>query len=181
MNDSVAGYTTANVLEQLSSDHGVIAHVRAAKAVELEVGANDVLYSNACGTTSSCYAERIPAMKTRLAAIVRRIHALAAGHNVDVVLLDYWSTWLGGRYAAARGPAYVAAARATTSGVNAAIRAVATKTGSGYVDLRAAFKGPSYAYDETHFLSTDGDHPNAAGHRRIASAAEAAMKHALRL
>jgi hypothetical protein len=47
--------------------------------------------------------------------------------------------------------------------VNAVIKSTAAKTGSAYVDLRAAFKSPNYAYDETHYLSNDGDHPNAAG------------------
>jgi len=38
------------------------------------------------------------------------------------------------------------------------------------VDLRAAFKGPDYEFDETHYLSNDGDHPNGAGHEQIAAA-----------
>ena len=37
-----------------------------------------------------------------------------------------------------------------TDEVNAVIKSTATKSGSAYVDLRAAFKGPDYAYDETH-------------------------------
>jgi lysophospholipase L1-like esterase len=49
------------------------------------------------------------------------------------------------------------------------------------VDLRAAFKGPNYAYDETHYLSGDGDHPNAAGHRQIAAATQAVIEKALHL
>jgi lysophospholipase L1-like esterase len=132
-----------------------------------------------CGTTVSCYAPRIPALEERLAAIVSRIRALASGHRVGVVLLDYWSIWLGGRYAAVRGPSYVATAKEMTDRVNTVIESVAAKSGLSYIDLRAAFKGPSYAYDETHYLSNDGDHPNAAGHKRIAGAAEAAIKNAL--
>ena len=68
-----------------------------------------------------------------------------------------------------------------TSRVNAVIRSVATATHSGYVDLRAAFKGPDYAYDETHYLSSDGDHPNAAGHQQIANATQAAIEQALHI
>jgi hypothetical protein len=33
--------------------------------------------------------------------------------------------------------------------VNDVIEGTATQTGSAYIDLRAAFKGPNYAYDET--------------------------------
>ena len=181
-NDSVAGYTTANVLEQLKSDGNVIGHVRAADAVEIEVGANDVAYNtDSCGTSVDCYAPRIPTIEKNLAAIVSRVHDLTSGHQVLVVLLDYWSVWLGGQYAAAKGEAYVDAAAKVTDEVNAAIKSAADKSGSAYVDLRAAFKGPDYAYDETHYLSSDGDHPNAAGHQQIATATQAVIEQALQL
>jgi lysophospholipase L1-like esterase len=68
-----------------------------------------------------------------------------------------------------------------TSQVNAVIRAVAAASGAAYVELRAAFKGPDYAYDETHYLSDDGDHPNAAGHERIAEATMTVIEHSLHL
>jgi lysophospholipase L1-like esterase len=180
-NDSVAGYTTSNVLRQLRSDRKVVGHVRAADVVEIEVGANDVPYSSACGTAVDCYAPRIPGIEKNLAAIVGRVHRLTSGHRVLVVLLDYWSVWLGGKYAAAKGDAYVAAAAQVTDEVNSVIRSTAADSGSAYVDLRAAFKGPDYAYDETHYLASDGDHPNAAGHRKIADAAEAVIEKALGL
>jgi lysophospholipase L1-like esterase len=180
-NDSVAGATTTSVLKQL--DHNdVIAHVRAADVVEIEIGANDVAYnSHSCGNEAACYAPRIPTIGTNLAAIVARVHELTAGHRVLVVLLDYWSVWLGGQYAAARGDAYVAAAEQVTDEVNSVIKSTAAAGGSAYVDLRAAFKGPSYTYDETHYLSDDGDHPNAAGHEQIATATDVVIKSSLHI
>ncbi len=144
--------------------------VKAADLVELEVGANDVGHTEACGTDVSCYLPAVPEVRTNLDAIVARLHALAAGRPVHVVLLDYWSVWLGGQYAREQGQAYVDAADTVTDDVNTVIREVAAQTGSSYVDLRAAFKGPDYTYDETHYLAPDGDHPNAAGHEKIASA-----------
>jgi lysophospholipase L1-like esterase len=180
-NDSVAGYTTASVLRQVDSDGRVINHIRAAEAVEIEIGANDVGYSKTCGTSVACYAPRLPTMKENLAAIVRRVRALTAGHKSLIVLLDYWSVWLGGKYAKAKGPAYVAAAEEMTDRVDSAIKSIAAGGGSAYVDLRAAFKGPSYTYDETHYLSSDGDHPNQAGHRRIAQATDAVIEKALHI
>ena len=179
-NDAVAGYTTSNVLHQLQSDKAVIDHVRTADVVEIEVGANDVAHSQACGTNVECYSPKIPAIETNLDAIVARVHELTFGHKVLVVLLDYWSVWLGGQYAAAKGDAYVDAAATVTDEVNTVIKATAAKTGSAYVDLRAAFKGPDYVYDETHYLSNDGDHPNAAGHQQIADATDAVIETALR-
>lgn len=174
-NDAFAGATSAEVLEQLTADRAVIAHVRAAGAIEIEVGANDVGYSRACGTSVGCYAPRLPALERNLTAIVARARALTTGRRPVIALLDYWSVWLGGRYAAAHGPAYVAAAEEMTDRVNDIVRATAAAGGASYVDLRAAFKGPDYSGDETRFLASDGDHPNAAGHRRIADAVEAVV------
>jgi lysophospholipase L1-like esterase len=149
--------------------------------VEIEIGANDVGYSKSCGAVAECYAPRIPTVEKNLRAIVGRVHALASRRKVLVVLLDYWSVWLGGKYAAGKGDAYVAAAEQVTADVNAAIKSTAARSHSAYVDLRAAFKGPDYAYDETHYLSSDGDHPNAAGHRKIAQAAQAVIEKTLHL
>jgi acyl-CoA thioesterase I len=174
-NDAVAGATAGDVLRQLRSDVGVMRDVRSADAIEIEVGANDVAYSSSCGTAVDCYAPRLAPLRTDLDAIVARTRALTSRRRVVVTLLDYWNVWLGGRYAAARGPAYVAAAEEMTDRVDGIIRDTAAASGAHYVDLRAAFKGPDYAYDETHFLSSDGDHPNAAGHERIARAVDAVV------
>lgn len=180
-NDAVAGYTTENVLRQLDSRTDVIEHVRSANVVEIEVGANDVAYSKSCGTDVGCYAPRVPTIAKNLDAIVSRVRGLTAGHRALVVLLDYWSVWLGGRYAAAKGDAYVRAAEDMTDRVNDAIKSTAAKSGSAYVDLRAAFKGPDYAYDETHYLASDSDHPNAAGHEQIATATLAVIEKSIHL
>jgi acyl-CoA thioesterase I len=179
-NDSVAGATTSSELRQLNRRE-VVAHLRAAEVVEIEIGANDVAYSRLCGTRVACYAPRIPRIRTNLARIVARVNSLAAGHRELIVLLDYWSVWLGGQFAAAKGHAYVAAAEEMTDRVNSVIRATATASRSAYVDLRAAFKGPSYAYDETHYLSDDGDHPNKAGHKKIATATQSVIEKTLHI
>jgi lysophospholipase L1-like esterase len=178
-NDAVAGATSADVLAQLNTDDAVINHVRAADAIEIEVGANDVSYSQSCGTTVDCYTPLLAPLEKNLAAILTRTYELTSGHTPIVVLLDYWSVWLGGKYAAAKGQTYVNAAEEMTDRVNTIIKTTATDTGSLYVDLRAAFKGPDYSYDETHFLSSDGDHPNAAGHVQIAKAVETVVRPAL--
>ena len=180
INDSVAGATTTSLLRQLDRSD-VTTHLRTADAVEIEIGANDVGYSRSCGSRISCYRPRIPTIRTNLATIVARVRKLAAGHPVLIVLLDYWSVWLGGKYAAAHGNAYVTAAEQMTDEVNTVIKSTAAASGSAYVDLRAAFKGPSYTYDETHYLSNDGDHPNTAGHKKIATATQAVIEKALHL
>jgi lysophospholipase L1-like esterase len=180
-NDAVAGYTSADVLHQLGDASQVITDVQGASVVAVEIGANDVSHSSSCGNEPACYLPKVPEIEANLRAIVLRLHQLAARHHVDVVLLDYWNVWLGGKYAREQGQAYVDAADAVTDRVNTAIRDVAAQTGSGYVDVRAAFKGPDYRYDETHFLAPDGDHPNAAGHREIAKALTAVVQKHLQL
>jgi hypothetical protein len=118
-------------------------------------------------------------VEQNLAEIVRRVHELAAGRHVRVVLLDYWSVWLGGKYAKeGQGCGLRCSGRKLTDKVNAVIKSTAAKTGSAYVDLRAAFKRPDYAYDETHYLSDDGDPPNAEGHEQIAAAAQTVIERA---
>jgi lysophospholipase L1-like esterase len=155
--------------------------VSGADVVEVEIGANDVSYSDTCGTSVACYEPTLPQIRSNLAAIVERIRELAGGHDVLVVLLDYWSVWLGGKYAAARGSAYVSAAAAMTADVNTIIRNLANRTGSAYVDLRAAFKGDDYTGDETDYLADDGDHPNSDGHRLAADALTTVITRTLHL
>jgi acyl-CoA thioesterase I len=178
-NDAVNGATTASVLSQVDSDKEVMRAVRGATAIEIEVGANDVSQTSSCGTAVDCYAPQLSPLQKNLQAIVARARELTSGHRVVVVLLDYWNVWLGGRYAAAQGPAYVSAADEVTAEVDAIIKATAAETDSDYVDLRAAFKGPNYAYDETQYLAPDGDHPNAAGHKQIAKAVDGVLERAL--
>lgn len=176
-NEAVSGFTSLDVLHQLSTARAAINAVKAARVVEIEVGANDAAPSNSCGTDAACYQPAIADLRVNLHDIVERVHELTAGHAVSVVLLDYWSVWLGGTYAHEQGQAYVDAATSVTDKVNTVIRDVAAQTGSAYVDLRAAFKGPDYASDETQYLATDGIHPNATGHQKIAAAlAEVAQK-----
>jgi acyl-CoA thioesterase I len=169
-NDAVGGFTSADVLRQLRSDSDVVSDVANADVVEIEIGANDVAYSGSCGTSVACYQPMVSSTERNLDQIVARVHQLTAGRPIQLILLDYWSVWLGGRYADAEGPVYVGAVTSVTNQVNTVIKRTAVDTDSDYVDLRAIFKGPDYDSDETPYLASDGDHPNAAGHQKIAAA-----------
>ena len=169
-NEAVGGYTTEDVLQQLEPGSAVADSVRNANAVMIEVGANDVAHSDACGNDVACYQPEVTAMGDNLGAIVARVRELNPTPELPIVLLDYWSVWLGGDYAQQQGDAYVSAAKSLTGMVNDRIGSVATSTKSGSVDLRRAFRGPSDRWDETNLLARDGEHPNARGHHRIAGA-----------
>jgi lysophospholipase L1-like esterase len=175
-NDAVAGFTTSDVLDQLDHDAPTIDHVREATGVTVEIGANDVAYSTRCANDAACYLAELPHLEARLDAIVQRVRHLTGGSHVPIVLLDYWSVWLGGSYAEQQGPAYVSAADTVTAAVNGAIQSTAHATGSTYVDLHQAFRGPRGARDETRFLASDGEHPDARGHQRIARAIAATIR-----
>ncbi|HEY5172563.1 MAG TPA: SGNH/GDSL hydrolase family protein [Acidimicrobiia bacterium] len=168
--DAVPGYLSNDVLRQLQSNPSAIADVQKADAVMIEVGANDIAFSSTCGTNISCYESRLPQVTTNITAIVSRVRQLTAGRHITIVVLDYWSVWLGGRYAQTQGPAYVDAASSLTHAFSGAIRSIALTTGSLYVDLRTAFRGPDDDRDETTLLASDGDHPDAEGQERIADA-----------
>jgi acyl-CoA thioesterase I len=170
LNDAVPGYTSSQVLTQVDTDADVVSHLEYSQAVTVEVGANDVAYSSACGTTVDCYEQTVPLVHRNLDAIVAKIRQISDGRAATIVLLDYWSVWLGGKYAEQKGPAYVNAAEQVTASISETIKAVAASTHCYFVDLRTAFNGPDQQYDETHLLAPDGDHPNAAGHVRIEQA-----------
>ena len=113
----------------------------------------------------------LPQLEKNLTAIVARVHELTAGHPVAgraARLLERLAG-RGVRRRAGRGLRDHRAGAHRPGQHRDQVRR--DGAGSAYVDLRAAFKGPDYSYDETHYLSDDGDHPNAAGHQQIATAA----------
>ncbi len=166
-NDSVPGETSAGVLQQLTSDRTVMRHVAAADVVELTIGANDVAFSTRCRYTKSCYVPALQRAKATVTRIVARIHALAPGRHVAVVITGYWNVWKDGSVAKAMGPAYVSTSRSVTLSLALELRDVATTSGAIWVDLWRVFRGGD-DHDDTSLLAADGDHPNLEGQRRIA-------------
>ncbi len=174
-NDAVPGYRSSNVLDGLEHSADVEEDVRTSGVFLIEIGANDVSFSGSCGTDSSCYLPKVPQTADNIRHIIDRLHQLTRGRPIELVLVDYWNVWLGGRYAAAQGPAYVATADALTAAVDDVIRSAAAADRSHYVDLRTLFRGPDQDEDESDLLAPDGDHPNSAGQQLIAAAVERAL------
>jgi lysophospholipase L1-like esterase len=171
-NRAVPGYTTVDVLRQVEYSKDVRRDIVHSQAVTVEIGANDVAHSAKCGNDLSCYEARLPNLRRHLDGIVYTIRLLTSRHPVTLVLLDYWNVWLDGKYGAAHGSAYVRTSRRLTAKVSETVRSIAKGAGGYWVDLQTAFRGPDRAWDTTHLLAPDGDHPNAAGHGRISQAIE---------
>lgn len=171
-NDAIPGYTSANMLAEVEYDRSVRRDIVHSQAVTIEVGANDVAHSAKCGNDVTCYESRLPTVRQNLDRTIYCLWLLTERHPVTLVLLDYWNVWLGGKYAAAHGAAYVNASHQVTAKVSDLVRSVAGSADASWVDLQTAFRGPDHDADETQFLAPDGDHPNAAGHQRISQAIE---------
>jgi lysophospholipase L1-like esterase len=107
--------------------------------------------------------------------VAQRIRVLRQGRPTAILVSGYWNVYEDGTVADRDyGRGEQAASDRLTDAVNQVIRTQAVAEGMTYVDLAEPFKGPSGTGDPSDLLADDGDHPNAAGHRRIASALLAA-------
>lgn len=172
------GQTTAGLLAQLDEPQ-TRARVRGAGAVLLTVGANDfdetIADDERCTDPRDCVATELAELSPSLQRVLGRLHALLAPAT-PVVVTGYWNVFRDGAVAAAHGPGYVASSTALTRLVDQELAAAAEAGGAHFVDVAAAFASSG---DVTRLLATDGDHPNARGHRVIAGAVVPVLRHAL--
>lgn len=177
-NFATGGFTSADVRRQIETP-AARAAIRKATTVVIMAGANDFpgAYGRALQGTPAEVAYRPVAATVRanIEATVRRIRALHAG-PVDVAVLGYWNVFRDGKVGlVTRGPAGMASANEATAHANRALLEAATSTDAQYVDVSSAFKGNDGKTDPTPLLAFDGDHPNARGHRVLATTLYAAL------
>jgi lysophospholipase L1-like esterase len=167
------GMTTSSVLAQLD-DPAVRTAIGSASVVLVTVGANDVsparLRDPACRpvVALACYRPAIAGVGRRVQRLLAGIATLAPP-GARVLVTGYWNVFLDGAVGLRQGADYVAGSDALTRAMNDVIAAAAAQTGTRYVDIYTPFKG-SGDVDCTPLLASDGDHPNARGHRVIADA-----------
>lgn len=168
------GLITGDLLRSLHQDPATQASVRAADVVLLDIGANDLLPQLRTWKHSSCgpHCFRRPAdeMGDRVAQIVSAIDSLRRQSPGTVLVLNYWNVFTDGAVARREGgQQQLDWSAAVTASANGAICRAAAANGARCIDTVAPFKGDGSG-DPTRLLAPDGDHPDAAGVRRIVSA-----------
>jgi len=165
------GQTTAGLVEQLTSDAGTSAQVRAADAVVVVIGANDFdaddAASGCAGAGTSCFSDALAALPTSLDRALSQIRVLG-GAKARILVLGYWNVFLDGDVGSHHGPTYQQTSDALTRKVDDVLHRSALRAAATYVDLYRAFRDDG-TRDDTALLASDGDHPSAAGHQRIAA------------
>jgi lysophospholipase L1-like esterase len=173
------GLTTSDLLDQLK-DSSVRRQIAAADLVIITIGANDFdtgsVGDESCSAPGlDCFQSTLQEQATQLTSAFKEVDGLLGDDPATVLVTGYWNVFLDGDVAATRGADYVRNSNALTVAENAQISAIGQAQAETYVDIYTPFKTTSGTGDDTALLAADGDHPNAAGHRTIAQALEAAL------
>jgi lysophospholipase L1-like esterase len=173
------GLTTPGLLTQLEGA-SVRRRIATADLVIITIGANDfdtgeVASASCRGPALACFQPTLKQQSSELDEVFERVEALLGGRSATVLVTGYWNVFLDGDVAAAQGTDYVRNSVALTQAENARIADAARREGTTYADIFTPFKGASGTENDTSLLAADGDHPNSAGHRRIAEVLESAL------
>ena len=176
-NLSVSGETSGQLVQTLRAPSTQRALAQPA-VVLVTVGANDLEdqpTGNGCASLNpACYGSAVSSLSGLISQAVAQIRRSSQG-PVVIVLIGYWNVFLDGAVGRGHGSSYVANSDLLTRAVNEAISAAAERGGALYLDTYALFKNDGDA-DDTHLLAPDGDHPNAAGQRLIATGVLTALR-----
>jgi lysophospholipase L1-like esterase len=174
-NMSIPGLNSNGLVAQLHSARAENA-VRGAKVVIITIGAND--FDDTSATSAcvdlSCYAGTVRTVTANVDSILTRVKATAPSGS-RIVVTGYWNVFLDGKVGAAKGATYVAISNQLTRKVNTNLAKLSKAHSVLYTDIYSAFKGRG-DLDDTALLASDGDHPDASGHKLIANAIRATLR-----
>jgi len=174
-NLAVGGLDTAGLIRQLGRARYADS-VRRSNVIVVTIGANDfgdhhrqVVDGRCGGGDTDCVADEVHALRAHLITVLTRIRALRGSGRTTVLVTGYWNVFQDGDVAVQQvGQTGLTASRRLTARANAVIQSVSRAEGTTYVDLFKAFDRAGRSL--TSLLASDGDHPNADGHRLIAHA-----------
>ena len=181
INLGVGGSTSADLRSDLEHPSATTRAVSRADIVLVTIGANELAPLQRTwarvGCGSDCWQDSVEGVRSNISAIVHDIHRLRQGRPTTVLVTNYWNVFIDGQVARReKGLSYLRWSDRLTRAVNGAICRGARSAGARCVDLYAPFKGGDGRQDPTSLLASDGDHPNAAGHRLIARVLLAATR-----
>ena len=185
--DLAAGNDGAPAVVHNYSDPGSLSHdvidelhharvkraVREATTVLIMTGANDFTAPFGEVRDGASESDQYPPATERVRQnVTEAIHVVQRlNPRAHIVVLDYWAAMKDGAVARREYSSDAQqAAEDATEAVNDALAEAVAQTHVTYVSTLVAFKGPDGDEDPTELLAADGDHPDAAGHQRIAQA-----------
>ena len=183
------GQDTTGLLAQLNQSGSAQQQaVRRADIMLLTIGANDFgdhhddVVADRCALTQqdSCVDAELHRLRRNMRDLLATVRRLRSGEPTAVLVTGYWNVFEDG--AVARRTFSAAGFRATrtlTFQADTILRDATRGAHDTFVGLYAPFHGPAARGDVTNLLSSDGNHPDAAGQSLIAQRLLAAGLHGL--
>jgi lysophospholipase L1-like esterase len=171
-NLGVSGWTSAQLLGSLTQPGTFRDQVATADILLVTIGANDLTpleSKQASGCASTCFSPLVDSMGHNVQLIVAAARAAHPDHLLTILVTNYWNVFQDGDVGTAEtGASFQSWSDLLTHAANEQICGGARRAGATCVDLYEPFKGDG-SRNPTSLLAADGDHPNSAGHRLIAS------------
>jgi len=172
-NRAVSGLDTGGLLDQLRSAK-MRNTVARSDVILVTIGANDFgdhhdqIEQGQCGSDATdCVSDELRQMRAHLVTILAKLRALRHGAPTTILVTGYWNVFEDGDVARqAYGTTGLRASLRLTRRVNKVIHRVTDAAGDRYVNLFRPFEREGR--DVTALMASDGNHPDARGHRLIA-------------